>query len=188
MRAENHFAETLERVQLVRGMSVASYNCRKQARAGLTFKCSSRNRPHMNRAIAILCAGPTTFGFRAHDATRGYVSCYRVLSEAFWKSSASTMSAQTEPRIPLPKSWNKHVRSSLLHVISLPPFEIQTAVSYISITYCTAVFARVRSAVVAARSFGTPNALIPATAANLFADGVAHCGEGLPHISGDTPF
>ncbi len=32
------------------------------------------------------------------------------------------MSAQTEPRIPLPKSWNKHVRSSLLHVISLAQY------------------------------------------------------------------
>ncbi len=29
------------------------------------------------------------------------------------------MSAQAEPHIPLPKGWNKHVRSSLLHVISL---------------------------------------------------------------------
>ena len=26
------------------------------------------------------------------------------------------MSAQTEPRIPLPKGWIKHVRLSLLHV------------------------------------------------------------------------
>ena len=34
------------------------------------------------------------------------------------------MSAQTEPRIPLPKSWNKHVRSSLLHVISLAQFAV----------------------------------------------------------------
>ncbi len=32
------------------------------------------------------------------------------------------MSSQYEPRIPLPKSWNKHVRSSLLHVISLAQF------------------------------------------------------------------
>ena len=34
------------------------------------------------------------------------------------------MSAQTKPRIPLPKSWNKHVRSSLLHVISLAQFAV----------------------------------------------------------------
>ena len=34
------------------------------------------------------------------------------------------MSAQTEPRIPLPKSWNKHVRSSLLHVISLAQYAV----------------------------------------------------------------
>ena len=34
------------------------------------------------------------------------------------------MSAQTEPRVPLPKSWNKHVRSSLLHVISLAQFAV----------------------------------------------------------------
>ncbi len=32
------------------------------------------------------------------------------------------MSSQTAPRIPLPKGWNKHVRSSLLHVISLAQF------------------------------------------------------------------
>ena len=32
------------------------------------------------------------------------------------------MSSQNEPRIPLPKAWNKHVRSSLLHVISLAEF------------------------------------------------------------------
>ncbi len=29
------------------------------------------------------------------------------------------MLAQAEPHIPLPKDWKKHVRSSLLHVISL---------------------------------------------------------------------
>ena len=34
------------------------------------------------------------------------------------------MSAQTEPLVPLPKSWNKHVRSSLLHVISLAQFAV----------------------------------------------------------------
>ena len=34
------------------------------------------------------------------------------------------MSAQTELRIPLPKSWNKHVRSSLLRVISLAQFAV----------------------------------------------------------------
>ena len=34
------------------------------------------------------------------------------------------MSAQTKPQIPLPKSWNKHVRSSLLHVISLAQFAV----------------------------------------------------------------
>ncbi len=32
------------------------------------------------------------------------------------------MSSQAEPRIPLPKAWNKHVRSSVLHVISLAQF------------------------------------------------------------------
>ena len=32
------------------------------------------------------------------------------------------MSAKTAPRIRLPKSWNKHVRSSLLHVISLAQY------------------------------------------------------------------
>ncbi len=32
------------------------------------------------------------------------------------------MSAQAEPHIPLPKGWNKHVRSSLVHVISLAQF------------------------------------------------------------------
>jgi hypothetical protein len=32
------------------------------------------------------------------------------------------MSAKTEPRIPLPKSWNKYVRSSLVHVISLAQY------------------------------------------------------------------
>ncbi len=32
------------------------------------------------------------------------------------------MSSQTEPRVPLPKSWSKHVRSSLLHVISPAQF------------------------------------------------------------------
>ena len=32
------------------------------------------------------------------------------------------MSANTKPRIPLPKSWNKHVRSSLLHVMSLAQY------------------------------------------------------------------
>ncbi len=34
------------------------------------------------------------------------------------------MSPQSEPRIPLPKGWNKHVRSSLLHVISLAQFAL----------------------------------------------------------------
>jgi hypothetical protein len=34
------------------------------------------------------------------------------------------MSIQNPPRIPLPKSWNKHVRSSLLHVISLAQFAV----------------------------------------------------------------
>ena len=34
------------------------------------------------------------------------------------------MSTQNLPRIPLPKSWNKHVRSSLLHVISLAQFAV----------------------------------------------------------------
>ena len=34
------------------------------------------------------------------------------------------MSSETEPRVPLPKGWNKHVRSSLLHVISLAPFAV----------------------------------------------------------------
>ncbi len=29
---------------------------------------------------------------------------------------------KTEPRIPFPKAWQKHVRSSLLHVISLAQF------------------------------------------------------------------
>ena len=32
------------------------------------------------------------------------------------------MSVQAEPHIPFPKGWNKHVRSSLLHVISLARF------------------------------------------------------------------
>ncbi len=32
------------------------------------------------------------------------------------------MSSQTEPRIPLPNAWNKHLLSSLLHVISLAQF------------------------------------------------------------------
>ena len=32
------------------------------------------------------------------------------------------MSAQAEPHIPLPKGWNKRVRSSLLQVISLAQF------------------------------------------------------------------
>ncbi len=32
------------------------------------------------------------------------------------------MSSQTEPRIPPPKTWNKHVRSSGLHVISQARF------------------------------------------------------------------
>ena len=32
------------------------------------------------------------------------------------------MLAQAEPHIPLPKDWKKHVRSSLLHVISLARF------------------------------------------------------------------
>ena len=32
------------------------------------------------------------------------------------------MASQTEPQIPLPKAWNKHVRSSLLHVISLAQY------------------------------------------------------------------
>ena len=32
------------------------------------------------------------------------------------------MSAQSVPRIPLPKSWNKHVRSAILHVISLAQY------------------------------------------------------------------
>ena len=34
------------------------------------------------------------------------------------------MSAQAEPRIPLPKGWKKHVRSSLVHVISLAQFAV----------------------------------------------------------------
>ena len=34
------------------------------------------------------------------------------------------MSTQNLPRIPLPKSWNKHVRVSLLHVISLAQFAV----------------------------------------------------------------
>ncbi len=38
------------------------------------------------------------------------------------ESSESTMSAQAEPHIPLRKGWNKHVRPSLLHVISLAQF------------------------------------------------------------------
>lgn len=32
------------------------------------------------------------------------------------------MSAQNAPRIPLPKSWNKQVRSAMLHVISLAQY------------------------------------------------------------------
>ncbi len=32
------------------------------------------------------------------------------------------MSSQNEPRIPLPKAWNKQVRSSPLYVISLTQF------------------------------------------------------------------
>ena len=32
------------------------------------------------------------------------------------------MSTQKAPRIPLPKSWSKHVRSAMLHVISLAQY------------------------------------------------------------------
>jgi hypothetical protein len=32
------------------------------------------------------------------------------------------MSAKKAPRIPLPKAWTKHVRSAMLHVISLAQF------------------------------------------------------------------
>ena len=34
------------------------------------------------------------------------------------------MSHQIEPRIPLPKGWNRHVRSAVLHVISLAQFAV----------------------------------------------------------------
>jgi hypothetical protein len=32
------------------------------------------------------------------------------------------MSVKKAPRIPLPKAWTKHVRSAMLHVISLAQF------------------------------------------------------------------
>jgi hypothetical protein len=32
------------------------------------------------------------------------------------------MVAQKTPQIPLPKSWNKHVRSAMLHIISLAQY------------------------------------------------------------------
>ena len=32
------------------------------------------------------------------------------------------MSVQNPPRIPLPKSWTRHVRLAMLHVISLAQF------------------------------------------------------------------
>ena len=32
------------------------------------------------------------------------------------------MSAKNSPQIALPKSWNKHVRSAMLHVISLAQY------------------------------------------------------------------
>jgi DNA-binding MarR family transcriptional regulator len=38
------------------------------------------------------------------------------------KTFENTMSAKKVPKIPLPKSWTKHVRSAMLHVISLAQF------------------------------------------------------------------
>ena len=32
------------------------------------------------------------------------------------------MSARKTPRIPLPKSWTKHVRSAMLHIVSLAQY------------------------------------------------------------------
>ena len=38
------------------------------------------------------------------------------------------MSSQTDLRIPLPEGWNKHIRSSLLHVI--PPTQFADACTH----------------------------------------------------------
>ena len=40
------------------------------------------------------------------------------------------MSAKKAPRIPLPKAWTKHVRSAMLHVISLAQYAFLYARSW----------------------------------------------------------
>ena len=50
------------------------------------------------------------------------------------------MSSQTEPRIELPKAWNEHVRSSLLHVISMAQF----AAAYIRGWWADGIYPRLR--------------------------------------------
>ena len=67
-----------------------------------------------------LCSGPAIFMV---DSTRSnpliicMLSCFST--EFVRKTPESTMPTQKPPRIPLPKGWPSHVKSGILHIISL---------------------------------------------------------------------
>ena len=98
--------------------------------AGMSFtdasSASDRRRLRLFAAgKAVRCGGPTNLGVRTHDATRGEVSCYRVLSEAFSKSPESTMSSPESSReSPFPSPGTSTFGRRLLHVISLAQFAV----------------------------------------------------------------
>ncbi len=50
------------------------------------------------------------------------LSCFST--EFVRKTPESTMPTQKPPRIPLPKGWPSHVKSGILHIISLAHFAI----------------------------------------------------------------
>ena len=42
-----------------------------------------------------------------------------ILGISFSRAVENTMGTKNKPEIPLPKGWRRHVRSAILHVISL---------------------------------------------------------------------